>query len=413
MVALRPYQEDAVWRTVRLFKTHRSLLGVAPARSGKTRMALAVASQILGPDERMIMASHKEELVNQPLRAIEENFPTLQPAGAVQGQRRDVHARIICGTVQSLINRMDEIGKVDLLIIDEAHHAVSATHLKVIEQARSLNPKLKMLLITATPHRTDGRGLREICEAVAFVIPMQKLIKQGYLVEPTPCPIPLYNVDLTGVRMHGGDFDAGDLGQRMDTPEANQAIVDAWLRHASDRKTLVYTATVAHAQALVDLFVHAGVKAQVVSGETKDAPAVQERLTNGDLQLVANALKWTEGVDIPPVSCIIMARALANSKSLYIQSATRGMTAYPGKADCLIMDVTPKWERELLNYRVITERVNQPLAPMFEAEEFLQSLTEPTLPEPKPPLMARRPVLRSWSSLQFEKMLDEYENGGS
>jgi superfamily II DNA or RNA helicase len=412
---LRPYQERAVEDTVRLFKRHRSLLGVAPARSGKTVIALEIAKRVLEPNQRLLFASHMSELVDQPLTRIHQSYPELQPAGAVQGKRRDVNARAVCGTVQTLKNCMDEVGPVDLLIIDEAHHALSATHLRIIERARYLNPMVKILYITATPHRADGLGLRDVCEAVGFIIPLGKLIRQGYLVEPIPYPIPLYNVDLDGVRKRGGDFVAGDLGRRMDTPEVNRRIVDTWLKVASSRKTLVYTATVKHAEALVEMFVHAGVKAEVVSGSTKNTAEVQERFTNGSLQVVANALKWTEGVDIPPVSCVIMARPLAASRSMYIQSATRGMTASPGKTDCLIMDVIPQYSDDLLNYKVITADVSQPLAPLREAVTFINTPGEKEQPKMRGalPPPARKPLMRSWASLQFEQMLKEHEHGSS
>jgi len=54
--------------------------------------------------------------------------------------------------------------------------------------------------------------------------------------------------------------------------------------------------------------------------------------------VVANCAVLTEGFDEPSVDCVIVARP-TRSKTLYVQMIGRGTRLYPGKDDCLILDL--------------------------------------------------------------------------
>jgi ATP-dependent helicase IRC3 len=118
------------------------------------------------------------------------------------------------------------------------------------------------------------------------------------------------------------------------------------LKHAADRKTIVFTPGVASAILFAETFLAAGVPATFVSG---DLPIEDRRerlrgFSEGAFQVVTNAMVLTEGYDEPSVDCIMVARP-TRSKPLYIQQIGRGTRLYPGKDNLLVLDLVGNEER--------------------------------------------------------------------
>jgi hypothetical protein len=107
-----------------------------------------------------------------------------------------------------------------------------------------------------------------------------------------------------------------------------------------DRKALLFTPTVALAYAMAEIFRTAGIPAEALDGTTPLATrrAILQRLHTGATRVVANCAVLTEGFDEPSVDCIIVARP-TQSAPLYQQMLGRGTRTYPGKTDCLVLDV--------------------------------------------------------------------------
>ncbi len=74
--------------------------------------------------------------------------------------------------------------------------------------------------------------------------------------------------ELENVRKTVVDFDMDQVARIMNKRAINQRVVDEWRAKASDRKTVVFCSTVAHAEDLCDEFVKQGVKAEVLTGDT-------------------------------------------------------------------------------------------------------------------------------------------------
>jgi hypothetical protein len=79
----------------------------------------------------------------------------------------------------------------------------------------------------------------------------------------------------------------------------NEAVVAHWKERASDRRTIFFCSTIAHAEAVAASFIAADVTAAVVSG---DMPAdhradVIARFDRGEIQLLVNCMVLTEGFD--------------------------------------------------------------------------------------------------------------------
>lgn len=191
--------------------------------------------------------------------------------------------------------------------------------------------------ITATPCRTDGKGLAPPFETIVLGPSLTDLTAQGYLV-----PARTYarkKPNLTGVHTTAGDYQQDELQEAMNKPEIVGDVVKEWQKHAAGRITAVFAVGVKHSIALRDAFRGAGVIAEHLDGETPTAE--RERLlrdlTAGRITVLTNCGVLTEGWDCPPVSCVSIVRP-TQSLVLYLQMAGRALRPAAGKTDCVILD---------------------------------------------------------------------------
>jgi DNA repair protein RadD len=145
--------------------------------------------------------------------------------------------------------------------------------------------------------------------------------------------------DLRGVRTRQGDYVERELAARVDRPELVGDIVTHWHRHADRRKTVVFATSVAHSIHLKDEFCKSGVKAEHIDGKTPkdERDEILARLERGEIDVICNCMVLTEGWDMPPVSCCVLARP-TKSMGLYRQMAGRVIRPADGKTNAIILD---------------------------------------------------------------------------
>jgi ATP-dependent helicase IRC3 len=171
------------------------------------------------------------------------------------------------------------------------------------------------------------------------------MITAGYLCDLWAIRITL-KADLDQVHTRHGDFVDSELASVLLNANAPAHVVRAYREHAAGRKALVFTPTVQLAHDMAKAFQNAGVAAEALDGSTPDAERhdILARLHSGVTMVVCNCAVLTEGFDEPSVDCIIIARP-TKSKPLYIQMVGRSTRIYPGKPDCLILDVVGVTQR--------------------------------------------------------------------
>ena len=164
-----------------------------------------------------------------------------------------------------------------------------------------------------------------------------ELIAGGYLVR-TRVYAPV-DPDLRGVRTVAGDYNEGQLAERMDRPDLIGDIVTHWHKYGERRKTVAFAVNVPHSIHLRDEFVKSGVRAEHIDGSTPkpERDATLARLASGEIELVTNCMVLTEGWDMPEVGCCILARP-TKKMGLYRQMIGRVLRPAPGKADAIILD---------------------------------------------------------------------------
>ena len=102
----------------------------------------------------------------------------------------------------TLLRRLDRLRDLDLLVVDEAHHAVAGMWRKIIAAV----PDAKVLGVTATPERLDGKGLGDIFEVLVLGPTVGDLIP-AYLANFVTYA-PVRDPDLSAVKTRMGDFAA-------------------------------------------------------------------------------------------------------------------------------------------------------------------------------------------------------------
>lgn len=359
---LRPYQATAIERVIAAWQQHNDVLLVMATGAGKTVVFMSLLPMVLGDDKRGLVIAHRKELIEQPLERLRAVAPdwldsaSWPRVGIVMAAHNDVSRQLIIGSVASLNDkRLVEIlsyGKISYLVTDECHHSTAASYLRIFAALKEANPDLKHLGVTATPERADGDGLIKVYSTIADQVLIPDLVQQRYLVAMRGIGISV-GISLNGVHSRGGDFVPKELSDRFDTAECRQVVVKAYLEHASNRRAIAFTASVAGAHALAQLFQSAGVSAVAIDGTTpkEERGRILSEFRAGRIQVIANCSVLTEGFDAPGTSCILMA-CPTRSKAKYTQCIGRGLRpangiAMPGE-DCLILDFLPQDDRDIM-----------------------------------------------------------------
>ena len=194
-VTLRPYQQQAVAQIRGAYQAGcRRALFVLPTGGGKTVVFTHIAERAAMRGSRICILVHRQELVDQAsrsLHAIGCNHGII-----AAGYRQDLSHTVQVASVQTLARRLHQIpaGFFQLLIVDEAHHAVAGTWAKVLEHHQGGH----VLGVTATPERLDGRGLGDQFETLIEGPDAAWLTEQGFLVSARIFAPP--GIDLSAVR---------------------------------------------------------------------------------------------------------------------------------------------------------------------------------------------------------------------
>jgi DNA repair protein RadD len=346
---LRPRQALLVERSLVALDRHGNTLSVGPTGSGKTVMLSAVAGSVLqDPSARACILAHRDELTGQNLTKFERVNPGITTS-IFDARQKSWTGRATFAMVQTLSrdNHLDTMPTLDLLVIDEAHHAASPSYRRVIDRALAKNPHTQIFGVTATPARSDGKGLREVFSNVADQITLGELIASGHLVPPRTFVIDVgAQEQLSRVRRTATDFDMTEVEAILNKTPITDAVIRHWREKAGNRKTIVFCSTVAHAECVCQALRAAGVPAVIVHGELADAER-KSRLAeyeSGTAQVVVNVAVLTEGYDYTPTSCIVLLRP-SSHKSTLTQMIGRGLrTVDPAehpsllKTDCVVLD---------------------------------------------------------------------------
>lgn len=326
----RDYQIDALAGVRAGLGAGKRVLLVAPTGAGKTVIAAWMVNGLVKKAHKVLFLAHRKELIDQSSNKLK----TLGiPHGVIMADdpRAALHHDVQVASIQTLTRREVPF-RPTVIIVDEAHRARA----KGYEDTFQRWPHAAVIGLTATPVRSDDKGLGELFGHLTMCPSLAQLTEMGHLV-PAEC----YSkkIDLSGIKTSKGDYDTTQLEARMNQPVLVGDVVGHWKKLAADRITVGFAITVAHSQALVKEFQAAGVAAEHLDGETPKwrREALLARLKRGQIRVLWNVGVLTEGWDCPEVSAIILARP-TKSLGLYLQMVGRALRPSPGKTDCVILD---------------------------------------------------------------------------
>ena len=305
--------------------------------------------------KRVLLMAHRRELIYQPVaRMVRHGVPPecigvimgakrkgaqghvepwmtdAQLFRAVARTRRD--ALVHVASVQTLVGR--NVPTVDIILIDEGHRTGAKTYQRIIEK----NPSAKVVALTATPDRSD-HSLHKTFKRIVTVATYRQLAAKGYLVIPRCFGRDSGALNLAAVPLARGDYKQDALADAVDKPALVGDIVTHWRERSNGAPTLVFATGVKHSKHIADQFNAAGIKAMHVDGET---PADRREkafadLATGAVQVVTNAEVATEGLDVPAVKCVILARP-TKSLRIYLQQVGRGSRPVQGAPPFVVLD---------------------------------------------------------------------------
>ncbi len=326
----RAFQEtahEALRRGAR--EGHKNQLVMAPTGSGKTYLGLRIAHEALVRGKSAIFVCDRTTLINQTSKAADGYG--LGAHGVIQAShwRYAPSQPFQIASAQTLARR--QWPDSDVVIIDEAHTQLT-TWVEHIQQCRGL-----VVGLSATPF---SPGLGKLFTNLVNATTMDELTRSGVLV-----PMRVYSctkVNMDGAATAGGEWTDGAAGERG--MEIVGDVVTEWSKLASERKTIVFGATIAHCEEICRQFNEAGVMAAVFTSNT--SAAEREQLLrdyskpDSMLRVLVSVEALAKGFDVPDVSCVVDCRPLRKSLSTAIQMWGRGLRASPatGKTDCLLLD---------------------------------------------------------------------------
>ena len=337
-LALRPYQDEAIAAVdAALERGVRRPLIALPTGCGKTVIFAALIARRGGT---ALVVAHRDELLRQAADKLAVADPALGlSVGFVAAERDDVGAPVVVASVQTLARarRLARLPRqFDTVVIDEAHHASAASYRRVVDHVA---PSPLILGVTATPQRSDRQQLGEVWQQVVYQRGIAEMIRAGYLADVRGIRVGL-QTNLDDIVQSAGDFQADALGAALEEASAPRHVLAAYREHASGRKALVFVPTVALAHHVARVFRDAGIAAEALDGTTpaEQRRAILDRLRTGDTRVCVNVAVLSEGFDEPSIDCVIVATP-TRSQVKYIQCVGRALRTFPGKQDCLVIDV--------------------------------------------------------------------------
>lgn len=341
----RPYQSrtfDAIRNAIRSGK--RRILVVLPTGAGKGYMAARLMQLSAEKGLKSIFFAAQRELIRQINGQLDRlHVPSSVLMSGVEDEFDSSEAFIqsaLCmscakDTLWSRAFRLGtmEIPHADVIHIDEAHGSLAETWTAIgkrYETAWEIG-------WTATPCRSDGRGLGDRYDCLIQAATYAELQKDGHLV-PVRCFAPT-RPDLARLKISRGDYSKGDLEKRLDRSEMVGSIVDEWRKNAEGRQTVLFAAGIQHSIHCRNEFRKIGVSAEHIDGKmpTSERDEKMQAVREGDVRVLCNYGVAHTGVDVPQWKYLICARP-TKSFSLWRQMGGRIQRPYPGHDHCMIQD---------------------------------------------------------------------------
>lgn len=338
MLILRDYQNKMIDDARKALQSASRIMLQGPTGCGKTAITVFMMQRASSMGKRCMFIVHQNELLRQTSKAL---WKQKLEHGMVASGRVLSNVPTQVASVQTLVRRLDIIKEPDLIIIDEAHRSASNSYKAIIEAW----PNSKVIGLTATPQRTDGKGLDDMYSYIVMGPTIRQLIDAGYLCDyeifAPPCQA---NVDSIKTRM--GDYDKKELAAEIDRPTITGDAVATYKRYASGKRCVVMCVSIAHAEHVMTSYNQEGVTADMIDGSMSDneRESKLDSFRSGQTLIMCNVNLLVEGVDIPSIEAVQWLRP-TKSLIIWMQGNGRGLRPKDNGGSLIILDQVGNWHR--------------------------------------------------------------------
>ena len=335
---LRPYQqEDLDALKSLIIGGSKSVLFGAVTGYGKTVVIQEIIKGALSKGKRVLVLVPRIELVQQTINTINmpEHTSRLQGSSPGFDGMKSIQVAMVQTLHARLKTHIDYFSDFDLVVKDEAHLFHNSKAEKII-----LERYKKALLIgfSATPIDEKGNML-EGYDSMLYNHQAKDLISLGFLTD-VKCYAPL-KVDTSSLKTAStGDYDTKEVDELVNNSPVIKNVVELWIAHGENRKTVVFAASIDHAQTVTEGFLSAGIRAGVVHSnlDTASREKVLLDFKNDRIKVIVNIMILTTGWDCPSVECLVFARPTKSVRT-FLQCIGRGLRLHSGKDHALILDM--------------------------------------------------------------------------
>lgn len=333
MIQLRDYQNSlriAISKAMR--EGCKRTLAVMATGGGKTAVATYMTHVSLERDFGPVwFLVHRRELMEQTSAAFAR--AGINVGHIAVGELLEPHRHAHVCLIGSMPRRIGRMPKPKVVIVDEAHHAVSATYTKIIEELGDI----WLIGLTATPERLDGKGLGQHFDRIVEGPSMRWLIDNGYLADYRIfCPP---SIDTTGVHKMAGDFNKKELEDVLKRSTIMGDAIREYKLRALGKRTILRALSRDDSGQMAEQFKAAGFSAAHLDARNTaiERKQIFGDFQRGELKILCNVELFGEGVDIPGIECAIDLRP-TQSLTMFLQFCGRALRPAPGKDKAIIID---------------------------------------------------------------------------
>lgn len=316
MFDLRYYQQESIDAVYREWESVQSTCIIAATATGKTEIYLSIAASYPG---RVLVVAHRDYLLGQPIRRLAAHG--FDDVGIEKAEHRSEGrlepSKVVFASIQSLCKE-DRLKTFDpfsfsAIIVDEGHRAVSKTYRTVLDHFRT-NPRLRILILTATPKRKDGIALGNVCESVAYTYGPKTAMNEGWIV-----PLKFYRrtvegLDFSTVKLKGSDLDQEQVERLLMQEKPLHEVCSSLALDCGP--TVIFCPGVMIARAyhtLMNERYRQGRSAVLwQESDEEERETVGKKLANGEIDYLFNCDLVTEGYDIPELVRVVWAAPTAS-----------------------------------------------------------------------------------------------------
>lgn len=287
---LRPYQREDLTKSLRdIMAGKKRNLIVWATGLGKTVLMAHIVGKIR--EKRALIIVNREELVWQTVDKIKASYPDISVSVEKAEHRSNPNSVVVVASVQTIgsaknnedgtpvfSKRLQSLdpSTFDIVMVDECHRSSADSYRNVLKyfqvyrsDSKYNDPNRILFGLTATPNRSDNKGLGEFFDNITATRDIRWGIQNGYLADIEAYRVET-TVDISDVRVTAGEFNAKDLEKKINTPARNELVVKKYLEITGGKKALFFTVDIQHAEDLAAELVRQGVKASAVSSRTSD-----------------------------------------------------------------------------------------------------------------------------------------------